>query len=102
MLTRLNHGLKKYTTFLDSIISAAMDHMQRLTERVTKQCLRIKKGEKILVEAIHLDDLRLPELLSIQCANLGANPILVVRPEKVDHLKLLRLKPEDSGKLPIT
>lgn len=77
-----------------------MDRIQRLAKRVLKQCLRIKRGEKILVEAIHLDDLRLPELLAIQCADLGAHPILVVRPEKVSHLKLLRLKPENLENYP--
>jgi len=51
----------------------------------------------VFVEAIHLDDLMLPEYLAIQCADLGAHPVFVVRSEpSVANINVAFLFPSGS------
>jgi len=69
--------------------------MRQLASRVIRQCLRVKKGENVLVEALNLDDLMLPEFLTLECVKIRAYPVFVVRPETVLHSKLAGWKPED-------
>jgi leucyl aminopeptidase (aminopeptidase T) len=69
--------------------------MRQVALRVVRQCLKVTKGEKVLVEALHLDDLTLPEFLTLECVNVGAHPVLVVRPENVLHSKLTSWNSKD-------
>ena len=74
--------------------------MRQLASRVIRQCLRVRKEEKVLVEALHLDDLTLPEFLTLECVDVGAYPVFVVRPETVLHSKLVGWQPEDLEHIP--
>lgn len=74
--------------------------LQKLASRVVRQCLRIQKGENILIEAVDLDDYKLPEMMVSECADIGAHPVLVVTPEALTKTKLLKWKPEDVCHVP--
>ena len=76
------------------------NELQALASRVVRQCLGIKKGERILIEAVDLDDYTLPEMLVSECADIGAHPVYVVTPENLTHAKLLKWGPEDLRHVP--
>jgi len=78
----------------------SLDRMRQLASRVIRQCLRVRKGENVLVEALDLDDLTLPEFLSLECVDVGAYPVLVLRPETVLRAKLVGWQPEDIEHIP--
>ena len=82
------------------MLTMSLDPMRQLASRVIRQCLRVRKGEKVLVEASHLDDLTLPEFLALECVDVGAYPVMVVRPETVLHSKLVGWRPEDMEQVP--
>lgn len=74
--------------------------LQKLASRVVRQCLMVRKGENILIEAVDLDDYTLPEMMVSECADIGAHPVLVVTPEALTKTKLLKWTPEDVCHVP--
>ena len=77
-----------------------LDHMRQLASRVIRQCLRVRKGESVVVEASDLDDLILPEFLALECIDAEAHPVMVVRPESILRAKLEGWLPEDLEYIP--
>lgn len=78
-----------------------VNDMRELAFRVTRQYLRIKKGEKVLIEAQGLSDLSLPEFLALECIKVGTYPVLVIRPEIILSTLIEEWQPEDLERIPI-
>ena len=76
------------------------EELLSLANRVVNQCLAVKPGERVLIDAVDLDDYALPEFLVSECAKIGAKLVFISTPSELTKIRLLDWIPDQISEVP--